>query len=235
VADLRQGGLPGWLEAELTRQFHPVSAPDSLWDRIHEQRRPLRARPNPWKTRSIAAAALLALLAGLVWRLGATRDPAAELEALAQRELRGASNVDLRSGDLRSDNPRKIQVWVKANSGIDIRLPDRREFGNNVVRLVGARLLSVRNAPVAVIGYQVGDTSAALVVTSVSHRDRHADSGGIAGPGHVAFRNEAATGARLYSWGAGANEYALAFGSAKDPGRPCLLCHAATPALMILR
>jgi hypothetical protein len=196
----------------------------------------LRARPNPWKARSIAAAALLALLAGLVWRLGATGsfgkggDPAAELEALAQRELRGAPNVDLRSGD-----PGKIQAWVKANSDIDIRLPDRREFGNDAVRLVGVRLLGMRNAPVAVISYQVGDTSAALLVTSVSHTDRHADFGGMAAPGHVAFRNGAATGARLYSWSAGPNDYALAFGSAKDAGRPCLLCHAATPALMILR
>lgn len=144
---------------------------------------------------------------------------------MAQTELREASKVDLRSGD-----PVKIQAWVKANSGIDIRLPDRREFGNDAVRLVGVRLRRTWNAPVAVIRYRAGDTSAALLVT-----DRYADSGGMAGPGHVAFRNEAAAGTRLYSWSAGANDYALAFGSAKDNGRPCLLCHAASPALMILR
>ncbi|HVW10264.1 MAG TPA: hypothetical protein VHC90_16870, partial [Bryobacteraceae bacterium] len=60
------------LEAELARQLGAVRAPDSLWLRIHEQRRPLRVRPNPWKTWSIAGASLLALLAGLAWRLGAT-------------------------------------------------------------------------------------------------------------------------------------------------------------------
>ena len=225
MADLRQGGLPGWLEGELSRQLGPVSAPDSLWNRIHEQRRPLRARPNPWKIRSIAAAALLALLAGLVWRLGATRDQGAELEALAQRELGGGSNVDLRSGD-----PGKIRAWVRENSGIDIRLPDSGEFGSDAVRLVGAGLLRMQNAPVAVIRYQVGDTPAALLVTG-----RHADSGGTSGLGHVAFRNEAAPGTRLYSWEAGAEDYALAFGSATDAERPCLLCHAASPALIIPR
>ena len=188
-------------------------------------------RPNPWRTRSIAAAALLALLAGLVWRLGATgsfgkeSDPAVELEALAQGELRGASKVDLSTGD-----PGKIQAWVKANSDIDIRLPGRGELGNDVVRLIGARLLRTRNAPVAVISYQVGDTPAALLVTG-----GRADSGDTGGAGHVAFRNETAPGARLYSWSAGANDYVLAFGSAKDAGRPCLLCHAASPALMLLR
>jgi len=228
--DLRQGGPPAWLEAELTRQLCAVSAPDSLWNRIHEQRRPLRARPNPWKTWSIAAAAVLVLLAGLVWRLGATlvfheAGPAAELEALAQRELQETSKVDLRSGD-----PGKIRAWVKANAGVDIQLPDRREFGKDVVSLIGVRLLRTGNAPVAVIRYQAGDASAALLVTN-----RHVDSGGMAGPGHAAIHDVAVTGARLYSWSAGANEYALAFGSATDSGRPCLLCHAATPALMTLR
>lgn len=223
MADLRQGGA--WLEAELSRQLGPISAPDSLWDRIHEQRRPLRACPNPWRTWSIAAAALLVLLAGLVWRLGASRVPVADLEALAQRELKGPSNVDLRSGD-----PLKIQAWVKANSNIDIQLPDRREFGNDAVRLIGARLAGTANAPIAVISYQVGDTSAALLVA-----DKPADPRGVAVRGHMAFHNETATGGRLYSWNSGANEYALAFGSAKDDGRPCLLCHAAAPALMVLR
>jgi hypothetical protein len=63
------------LESELKRELRPVSAPDELWARIHEQRRPLRARPNPWRIWSIAMASLLILLAGLVWRLGAARDP----------------------------------------------------------------------------------------------------------------------------------------------------------------
>lgn len=63
-----------WLEGELKRELRPISAPDDLWSRIHEQRRPLRVRPNPWRAWSIAMASLLLLLAGLVWRLGATRD-----------------------------------------------------------------------------------------------------------------------------------------------------------------
>lgn len=62
-----------WLEGELKRDLRPVSAPDELWARIHEQRRPLRVRPHPWRVWSIAMASLLILLAGLVWHLGAAR------------------------------------------------------------------------------------------------------------------------------------------------------------------
>jgi hypothetical protein len=64
-----------WLETELVRELRPVPAPDELWSRIHEQRRALRVRAHPWRAWSIVAASVLMLLAGLVWRLGATRGP----------------------------------------------------------------------------------------------------------------------------------------------------------------
>ena len=218
-----------WLEQELARELCPVTAPDGLWDRIHEQRRPLRVMPNPLRTWSIAAAALLMLLAGLVWRLGATRDPAADLEAMAERELRGlangARNVDFRSGD-----PTEIRSWVQARLGVDVRLAGIPLRGGGAVRLLGARLLRSHEFAAAAIDYRVGDDLAVLVVT-----ERHATIRQIAWSAHTPPRYSTAGNIALYSWSLGAADYAIAFGSARQPRRGCLLCHADLPATLLIR
>ncbi len=56
-----------WLEQELARQLKPASAPDDLWQRIHEQRRPLRVGPDRRIQWSVALAALAAFFAILAW------------------------------------------------------------------------------------------------------------------------------------------------------------------------
>ncbi len=133
-----------WLEAELARQFSPVSAPDTLWNRIHEQRRPLRVRPQRHLMWSAAALALLIIATGMLWRLGVTRDPSEEIS---------------------STDAQQIRSWVKAKSNIDIPFPDRPTLG----RLVGARIIRLQQYSVAVINYRVGSESATMTVT-----DRHA-------------------------------------------------------------
>src|SRR4051794_39038285 len=112
-----------WLEGELSRQLAPLAAPDSLWRLIHEQRRPLRVRTSPWRTWSLAAAVVLMLVAGLVWRLGATRGRTSDLEALAARELSGMTAGTLRS-DILSSDPEEIRRWIKARLDVDLRLSD---------------------------------------------------------------------------------------------------------------
>jgi len=220
---MRKGEQSGsWLEAELARQLAPVSAPDSLWSRIHEQRRPLRVRPNPWTAWSLAGAALLMLLLGLVWRLGAVRDPSQDLEALAGRELRNVANGSEALG-IRSSDPAEIQRWMKAKLAVDLRLADHP--GNPAVRLLGARVLRFDRFSAGLISYRVGDDFAVMLVSD----------GPAAGPGHKSPRTGSSGDMRLYSWNQGANSYAMAFGSAKESKGPCLLCHAQPPALMVFR
>jgi hypothetical protein len=210
------------LEAELARQLCAVRAPDSLWRAIHEQRRPLRVRPHWWKA-WWAAAALSVLLAGLAWRLGAARnaapDQTADLEALAERELGGMADgsaaMDIRSGD-----PGEIRRWLKANTGVDVRLADSPAPGHDV-RLVGAGLAQFGKSPVAVVAYRAGDDFAAMVVA-----DRRE------GPGHASPRMEVSGDVSLYSWQLGADDYAIAFGGRKQPWRACLICHADPAVLM---
>jgi anti-sigma factor RsiW len=235
VADLREKGqTTSWLEAELARELCPVAAPDSLWRGIHEQRRPLRVRPHRWTAWSIAAASLLMLLAGLVWRLGAARDPAAELEALAAQELRDATNGSGKV-DIRSDDRSEIQRWMRARLNIDVRLAVSPLAGNEAVRLIGARLIRFGKYSVGVVTYRVGPDFAELLVA-----DKHAGSTGAAGPGHSDLRIGSGRissdgDMQLYSWRHEGNDYAIAFGSPKQARQPCLLCHAGTSALMVLR
>jgi hypothetical protein len=142
ATDLWQKDL--WLKAELARQFSPVSAPDALWNRIHEQRRPLRVRTQRNLMWSVAALALLIIATGIFWRLGVTRDPSEEIT---------------------SSDAQEIRSWVKAKSNIDIPLPDRP----TLVRLVGARIIRMQRYSVAVVNYRVGSESATMLVT-----DHHA-------------------------------------------------------------
>jgi hypothetical protein len=218
-----------WLESELSRQFCPVPAPDALWRRIHEQRRPLRVRPTRWMTWSVAIVSLLVLVGGLVWRFGVTRDPSADLEALAAREMRDLANG---SGeiDIRSTDPREIQRWVKAKSGIDIQLPRDPAFWKDAVRLVGARVTQSAGSSVVVVTYRVGNDFAAMLVT-----DRRLGLTQNASPAHTSLRGKSTGDMRLYSWSAGAEDYAIAFTNMKEPDRACLLCHANSPALMVFR
>ena len=202
------------LEAELARQLGAVSAPDSLWLRIHEQRRPLRVRPNPWTAWSIAAASLLVLLAGLAWRLGATLTPRSDLALVARQELRDMANGTQKL-DLRSADRAEIQRWVEARTGVDLKLAS---FAGEGAELCGARIFRSGGYSGAVISYRVDGHSAAMVVTAGS---------GTAGPRHTSFEEKVTGDILLYSWQREGGEYALAAMGAEKPHRPCLLCHAA--------
>lgn len=202
------------LEAELARQLGAVSAPDSLWLRIHEQRRPLRVRPNPWTAWSIAAASLLVLLAGLAWRLGATLTPRSDLALVARQELRDMANGTQKL-DLRSADRAEIQRWVEARTGVDLKLAS---FAGEGAELCGARIFRSGGYSGAVISYRVDGHSAAMVVTAGS---------GTAGPRHTSFEEKVTGDILLYSWQREGGEYALAAMGTEKPHRPCLLCHAA--------
>ena len=106
-----------WLEAQLSRQLCPVNAPDTLWNRIHEQRRPLRVRPQRHLMWSAAAVALLIVAAGMFWRP---------------------------SDEISSSDARQIRTWVKAKSNIDIPFPDRPTLGRLVgARIIRMQQYSV--------------------------------------------------------------------------------------------
>jgi len=202
-----------WLERELTIQLRPVTAPDSLWDRIEARRAPEPEASFQWMSWPVAAAIMLTMAGGVAWRVAVAHNPGSGVRALAVEELR---RLEAGGGrlDFRSDDPRAIRNWVKAVADIDIELP-----GSSKVRLLGARLIERQGAPVAAIDYRAGDGSATLVVSGKGM------SGGTKSP-HVFASVGAAENDRVYSWKMREQEYAIASSATHDPHVACLLCHA---------
>jgi hypothetical protein len=122
--------MPEWIEQELRCQLAPVGAPEGLWNRIHEQRRPLRTpRFNPaW---AIAAVSFMVLLAAFMTR-------------------------QVRTPEFRSANPSEIRAWVRSQAGFDVPLPDQPPESGEPVSLMSARLDRRRGEAVAAISYRVG-------------------------------------------------------------------------------
>ena len=183
------------LQIELARHLEPVSAPEELWDRIQDQ--PRRSSFRFWP---VAAALLLTVAGAAAWRISLARDPVSAMEKLAERELSAPQEFDLRSSD-----PLEIRAWVKAKANIDLDLP-----GSGAVRLLGARLILLDGAPVAAVGYKVGDSPATLLVC----RKRSPSTGNR----HVFSRADAS----LFTWSMREQVYTIASSSTKA----CLLCHA---------
>jgi hypothetical protein len=208
-----------WLEKELARQLAPVTAPESLWDRINQQqRRPLHRIPLDRAFWPVAAVMLLLAVAGVVRTMGVDRDPdTLTAEELAVMGTSGAL-------DFHSDSFEAARKWVKAEANIDIDLPAGQHVADRgAVRLLGVRMARLHGLPVAAIDYRVGDEGATLFVSG-----KH---GGPAGNGrHLFAPTKSARDARLYSWNMRSQTYAIAFSGAENSHAACLLCHSNTPS-----
>jgi hypothetical protein len=217
-----------WLEKELSRQLAPVTAPESLWDRINQQ--PRRPRYRVVFDRAfwpVAAVVLLLAVAGVVHTIGVDRDS----EMLTGEELAGIGA----SGtlDFRSDNFEAARQWVKAEANIDIDVPaghidapaGHGAADRGSVRLVGVRMTRLRGLPVAAVDYRVGDEGATLFVSG----KRAAPAGNGPASRHVFLPTKSTADARLYSWSMRDQTYAIKFSGAENSHAACLLCHSSSP------
>ena len=169
-----------WIEPVLARHLGPTTAPAGLWERIAEPRMP---RPAVSNARLIWGFAAVLLAAVVLWGFHPDAIPALEF---------------------RSGRPDQIQLWVKANTGLDVPLHTSRS-----ARLIGAS--AVRGpAPGARIVYRVGSNDVALMVANIGANPvlatRHGDS--------------------IFSWTAGGQKYTVACADAEELRIGCLLCHA---------
>jgi hypothetical protein len=216
-----------WLEKELARQLAPVTAPESLWDRINQQpRRAPRRIPLDRAFWPVAVVMLLLAVAGVEHTIGIDRDP----DTLTDRELAlaGASGAF----DFRSDSFEVTRKWVKAEANIDIDLPAGQRVADpalhpqRFVRLLGVRMTKLRGLPVAAIDYRVGDDVATLFVSG-----KHPGPAGNGSPSrHMFSPTKSAGDTRLYSWDMHDQTYSIAFSGAENSHAACLLCHSNTPS-----
>ncbi len=169
-----------WIEPVLARHLGQTAAPAGLWERVAQPRMPLRAISNG---RLVWAFAGVVLAAVLLWGFHPGGNPALEF---------------------RSDRPDQIQLWVKANTGLDVPLHVSRS-----VRLIGAS--AVRgSAPAARIVYRSGSNDIALLVSSAG-----------TSPSLVANNGDSS-----FSWMVRGQRYTVACADAEELRIGCQLCHA---------
>jgi hypothetical protein len=220
-----------WLERELARQLAPVAAPESLWDRIHQQqgrqqRRPARRVSFERTFWPVAVAMVLLAFAGVLRTLSVNR----EADQLPEQELallaRPSGDFDFRSNSFAD-----TRSWVKTQADIDIDVPaGQSNADRGAVRLLGTRIIRFNGLPVAAIEYRVGDQVATLFVsgkraglTASAKASKHLFSQG-----------------RLVSWNMRSQTYTIAvsktgvFSGATNSRGACLLCHANSPGVILM-
>jgi len=126
------------------------------------------------------------------------------------REFRGNSGGNGAKIEFHSAKAAQVSAWVKANTGLDIPLPDQPEG----VQLVGARVLKGETTAVEV-AYRVGGHDAKLLVSKV-------ESGLAVHSGHRFLGNP---GTRASSWIMKDQRYTLACAEPGDLRAACTLCH----------
>jgi hypothetical protein len=147
--------MPEWMELELAEALRPVSAPPEMWARVQTAARPPRQRfYNALRYWPAAAMAAVLILAGTVWMAAKGAPPALELQRIAQAQLHEQAPLDLRSSDAS-----EINRWMRAQAGVDLRLPQQSR-----VQLEGARVIGRGGTRVASVIYRVGSAEAALVM-----------------------------------------------------------------------
>jgi hypothetical protein len=209
-----------WLEKELARQLAPVTAPDSLWDRINRTR-PTPQRQGSWERAfwPVVAAMVLLALAGILRTFGAVHDP----DTLVEREL-AARAAASRGFDFRSESFDDIRKWAKAQANIDIDRPPS-SADPDAARLLGVRLIQVRGLPVAAIDYRVGENAVTLFVSG----RRAGLTGNTEASRHLFSPANSAGDLRSVSWNMRNETYTIAFPGTKSFQAACLLCHATMP------
>lgn len=189
-----------WLELEIAQELAPTLAPDDLWERVEiglaARRAPVAVMRRQVPRWPIAAIVTLMVAAATLWLAAKGQEPAPNLEALAQEELRDHAPLDLRSSD-----PAEITAWMREHADVSVSLPARSS-----AHLAGVRLIRKGGVRVAAVEYTVGGASATLLAARL-------------GPAP-------ATPHGRPSWRSGDQGFALACADAERPEAACLLCHA---------
>src|SRR5579871_1643537 len=92
--------MSDWMERELKRQLAPVSAPDSLWDRVERARREKRVAAGQagWILWPAVAAIMLFASGDLAWQMDRARPPIYTSAGTQLAELPLAIPVNLSCG-----------------------------------------------------------------------------------------------------------------------------------------
>jgi hypothetical protein len=184
-----------WLEPVLTEHLGRVPAPQELWRRLQTPRFEGTRSSRPQLAWALATTlAIVAVAWSFHTRINATTSHDA--------------NLTLRCAD-----PARIRAWVKANTGLDVPLPDKPAAA---VQLVSARAVQ-SDPPSAEVDYVAAGHEEHLLV-SKARSD---------GPTHQLPGADD----RHASWTMRGQVYTLACADPAELKAACLLCHVGGQSL----
>jgi anti-sigma factor RsiW len=199
------------------------------------------SRPRRLWTSGLAAAAVLALLAGAVVTMArrgreghapdasplvaaGTRDAASVFASLAAdthlRFARGQLPLEVAS-----ERPEVISRWFEGRVPFHLQLPDYPASGGREkpYRLRGGRLVSFRDDYAAYVAYRMSDQPISLLVTSATAAQP--EGGTTVTSGALTFHIESVAGLKVITWTDKGLTYALASDVAVEGAQSCVVCH----------
>jgi hypothetical protein len=156
---------------------------------------------------AVAATAMVALAAGLLWR-APSRAHGASLESAA------LAAYHTRPLDMRSADPAVLGSWIESRTGFSIALPP------TTAALEGAGLLTIDGAPAVALSARLGGDPVTLLVADAPSA--------TTGPKHITSRRMGDL--TIATWARGGRRYALVSPPRGDAA--CVLCHAGPAALL---
>ncbi len=196
----REENSIAWLEAALTDNLRPVSAPAQLWDRVEMPRTAVSteaawspAGPSMgWRFALISAVAAM-LVVGL-WTFG---------------------RASLKNQEFRSSDPRAISAWVKDRCGFALPLSAQASPQIQLASVRFEKSAAEHRGASTELAFRVESRPALLQISQV-------EGAALKEPAHHRLAGDA----RSVSWMAEGRLFTLACATPEDLRIACSLCHA---------
>ena len=175
-----------------------------------------------WK---LVAATILLFVLGLVF----VPDIAQRVRAAAYVEAATQTHRSYLNGELplqcRSDSPEAVTAWFADKTPFHFRLPAFQPalHGTPVYRLSGARLVSYKASPIALVAYETPTEKISLLVAS--SQSVIAAGGDEIHSGNLAFHYRRGASFEVITWSNHGLTYALVSSLSGSAQHSCLVCH----------
>jgi len=175
-----------------------------------------------WKP---VAATILLFVLGLVF----VPDVAQRVRAAAYVEAATQTHRSYLNGELplqcRSDSPEAVTAWFADKTPFHFRLPASQPalHGTPVYRLTGARMVSYRGSPMALVAYETPTEKISLLVAS--SKSAIAAGGDEVRSGNLTFHYRRGETFEVITWSNHGLTYALVSSLSGSAQHSCLVCH----------
>jgi anti-sigma factor RsiW len=127
--------------------------------------------------------------------------------------------------ELLTSSPADVTAWFAGKVPFHFQLPESQQTasGQQVYRLVGARLVNFKDSYAALTTYEMQQQKISLLV--VSEQSAHAEGGEAIQSGRLLFHNRTVDSYKVITWSNNGLTYALVSSLPDSAQQSCLVCH----------